>query len=121
MTMETGNKIKIFQTPVELAEAAGRFIIGLAKDAVDARDRFVISLSGGNTPEQLYVLLSKPPFRDQIPWSKTFIFWGDERCVPADDKQNNARMAKVSLLDHVDIPGSNINPVPVDLRSCQGI
>ena len=83
MIMDQQNSIKVFQTVVELAEATARFIIDTAKKAVDVRGRFVISLSGGHTPEQLYTLLSKPPFRDQVPWDKTFIFWGDERCVPS--------------------------------------
>jgi len=113
--MDPKNKIQIFDTVPELAEAAAFFIINTAKDAVEARGRFVISLSGGHTPEQLYALLAKPPFRDKMPWSKTFVFWGDERCVPSTDKENNANMAKTLLLDHVAIPSANINPVAVDL------
>ena len=98
-----------------MAEAAGKYIIELAKHTVDIRERFVIALSGGHTPEQLYMRLSKQPFRDQMPWNKTFIFWGDERCVPSTDERNNAHMAKALLLDHIDIPLSNIYPIPVEL------
>jgi 6-phosphogluconolactonase len=115
MTMGQQNRIQVFKTEQELTEAAAVFIIKTAKDAIDARGRFMISLSGGHTPEQLYALLAKPPFRDQMPWSKTFVFWGDERCVPSGDKQNNAYMAKTLLLDHIDIPPLNINPIPVDI------
>lgn len=50
-------------------------------------------------------------------WEKTFIFWGDERFVPSDDKQNNANMARTLLLDHIKIPPKNIHPVPVDLAA----
>jgi 6-phosphogluconolactonase len=112
--MEQQNKIEVFNNEHELTGAAAVFILKAAKNAVDARGRFVISLSGGHTPEQLYLTLAKQPFRDQMPWSKTFVFWGDERCVPSDDKQNNANMAKKLLLDHVNIPPLNLKPVPVD-------
>jgi 6-phosphogluconolactonase len=114
--MDQKNKIEIFQSPAELTEATGKFIIEAAKKAIDARGRFVISLSGGHTPEHLYSLLSKPPYADQVAWDKTFVFWGDERCVPSDNKQNNANMAKTLLLHHIDIPQENIFPVPVDLQ-----
>lgn len=115
-SVEKKNKIQVFQTTEELAEAACKFIIRIATKAVDTRGRFTISLSGGNTPAQLYALLSKPPFSNQIPWNKTFVFWGDERCVQSNDEQNNAHMTKTLLLDHVAIPPSNINPIPVDLQ-----
>jgi len=115
MNMEPQNKIQIFQTHEELAEASVKFIIETAKQAIETNGRFVISLSGGHTPERLYTLLSKPPFRDQVQWNKTFVFWGDERCVPPDDKQNNANMARTLLLDLIDIPPLNINAVPVEL------
>jgi len=113
--MDLQNKIRIFDTEDELTEAAAVFIMNTAKHAVDTRGRFVISLSGGHTPEKLYARLVKPPFHDEMPWSKTFVFWGDERCVPSDDKQNNAHMARTLLLNHVDISSSNINPIPVDM------
>ncbi len=111
--MEAQNRIQIFQTTEELAIAAGWFIIEVAKSAVEARGRFVISLSGGHTPEQLYALLSKPPFSDQIPWNKTFVFWGDERFVPSNNEENNAHMARLLLFNRINIPQSNINPIPV--------
>ena len=113
--MDQKNNIRIFDTDAQLEEATAEFIIRLSKDAISNRGQFVISLSGGHTPEHLYTLLSKPSYKEQISWNKTFVFWGDERCVPAYDKDNNARMAKMLLLDHIDMPTSNIYAVPTDL------
>lgn len=108
------NNIQIFDAG-ELAKAVAEFIIKIANEAIDTSGRFVISLSGGHTPETLYSVLCTEPYQGRIAWDKTFVFWGDERCVPSDNAQNNTRMAKIFLLDHVDIPQSNIYPVPVDL------
>jgi 6-phosphogluconolactonase len=38
-------------------------------------------------------------------------YWGDERCVPADDPQSNARMALDLLLKHVPVPRTHIHPL----------
>ena len=109
------NNVKVFHSDAELIKAAADTIVSIAKDAIAERGRFVISLSGGHTPEHLYTALSKPPYVDQMPWKKVFVFWGDERYVPADDEQNNANMAKRTLLDHICIPAENVFPVQTDL------
>ena len=119
MNQNQQNKISVFQTSVELAQAAADLMIKISRKAVESRGKFVISLSGGTTPAYLYALLTKSPYRDQIPWDKTFVFWGDERFVPSDNKLNNAHMAKTLLLDHINIPSININSVPVDLEPCK--
>ena len=107
--------LRIFETPYALSVAAANLIIKLADKSIKARGKFVISLSGGNSPEKLYSLLATPDFNDKMPWKNIFIFWGDERCVSLVDPQNNAHMAKSLLLDRVGIPPSNIYPVPVNL------
>src|SRR5581483_5721964 len=38
----------------------------------------------------------------QPDWSRTELWWGDERCVPADDERSNYGMAKRTLLDRLD-------------------
>jgi 6-phosphogluconolactonase len=113
--MMNQNNVQVFQAPEELSIAACAFIVELANKAVADHDRFVLSLSGGHTPERLYSLLATQAFRDKIPWKDTFVFWGDERCVPLNDKDNNARMAMSLLLDNVPIPPQNINRIAVNL------
>ena len=109
------NNVRVWQSEVALAEATAKYMVELAKYSIETNGRFVMSLSGGHTPNQLFTLLSKPPISDQILWIKTFIFWGDERCVPLTSEQNNAQVAKKLLLNQVNIPLSNIYPIPVEL------
>lgn len=113
--MDAKNKIKVFPTPDALAEGAAAFMVALAEKAVANKGRFVISLSGGNTPKHLFGLLARPPYSQQMPWDKIYFFWGDERCVSADDEQNNSHMARLALLDKVGIPAENIFPVQTNL------
>jgi 6-phosphogluconolactonase len=105
----------VFQTADEFNKAAAEFIVAIASKSIAARGRFVVSLSGGKTPQKLYSLLAELPFRNQIEWGRTFVFWGDERCVPLDDARNNAYQAKIFLLDKVNIPKTNIFSIPVNL------
>src|SRR5436190_7930543 len=97
------SKLEVFETTDALNKAAAEFIISLAGKAVTENGRFVLALSGGQTPRNLFMLLGQSSFSDRMPWKKTFIFWGDERCVPLDDERNNAYQAMVTLLEKVDI------------------
>ena len=37
------------------------------------------------------------------------LFWGDDRYVPEDDDERNDKQAREALLDHIDIPSSNVH------------
>jgi len=89
-------------------KAADEFVLR-AIEAVTARGRFVVALSGGSTPRRLYQLLSEAPHKDQIDWAHVQIFWGDERCVPLTDPESNYRMTCEALLDRVPIPEANVH------------
>ncbi|MGZ4033237.1 MAG: 6-phosphogluconolactonase [Bacteroidia bacterium] len=105
---------QIFQDTNTLYKTAADLIFSLAEKAVFSKGKFVIALSGGQTPEQLYKILSEDPFREKLPWENTFVFWGDERFVPVDDKRNNASCANNILLNKVPVPAKNIFRIPVD-------
>ncbi len=107
------NKVQIFDTAASTYKAAADHILHLHEKSVAENGSFTIALSGGNTPKKLYELLSQPPYLKKINWKNTYVFWSDERCVPASDKENNSRMASIALLNNVPIPKENIFPVPV--------
>ncbi len=103
--------IKVYPDLESLSQAAASLVVEQASQAVAARGRFCVALSGGGTPRRTYELLAASPFKEQAPWHRMHIFWGDERCVPLDDPRSNARMAKEAWLDHVPIPESQIHPM----------
>ena len=113
--MMQDDNVKVFQSVDELVHATAEYLINIANKSIEERGRFVVSLSGGETPKQLFAALAKSPFREAMPWNKTFFFWGDERCVPLNDDRNNACQAKKILLDHVNVPSTNIHRMPVNL------
>jgi 6-phosphogluconolactonase len=94
--------------------ALARRLAGTAAEAVRRRGRFVLALSGGSTPLGLYGLLAGE-FKDRIPWGKTHLFWGDERCVGRMDEASNYRMAYEALISKIPLPAANIHPPPVEM------
>ncbi len=104
------NRVVLPDAPA-LARHAAEFLIA---EAGRTEGRFTLSLSGGSTPKALFELLAGPEFCDRLPWSRTHLFWGDERFVPYDDPASNYRMTREALLDHVPIPAANVYPMPTD-------
>lgn len=94
-----------------LSRMAAREFVQIARNAVKWRGRFAAALSGGSTPKSLFALLAQAPYRDQIPWEQTHLFWGDERDVPTDHPDSNQRMAHETLIDHVPIPAANVHGI----------
>lgn len=90
-------------------EAARRFVF-LANQAIARHKRFYVALSGGSTPKGVYQLLAQPGWREQIEWEKVEIFFSDERAVSPRDKDSNFRMARESLLEHINISDANVHP-----------
>jgi 6-phosphogluconolactonase len=103
--------IQVFDDSEQLSKAAAELFAEQARQAVAVRGRFCVALAGGNTPRLTYQQLALAPLRKQIPWRQIHIFWGDERCVPADDPRSNAQMARETLLDRVPLPAAQIYPM----------
>lgn len=91
-----------------LADAAARAIVDAARAAVADHGRFMIALAGGGTPRDTYMRLAAPPYGTEMPWDRTWVFFGDERCVPLDHPDSNYRMAHETLLAKVPIPETQV-------------
>jgi 6-phosphogluconolactonase len=85
------------------ARAAAEEVVRAAVRAVAERGRCAIALAGGSTPRRLYELLATDPLREQVPWGSVHAFFGDERHVPPDHPDSNARMAREALLERVPV------------------
>ncbi|HEX7256109.1 MAG TPA: 6-phosphogluconolactonase [Gaiellaceae bacterium] len=57
-----------------------------------------VALSGGSTPRPAYQAAA----RLEPDWSRTEVWFADERCVPPDDERSNYRLVRESLLDRLD-------------------
>jgi 6-phosphogluconolactonase len=64
------------------------------------QEDFSIALSGGDTARQCYERLADVG-AEQIDWWQVDVYWGDERCVPADSDDSNQRLGRQALLERV--------------------
>lgn len=103
--------IQVFDDTLALSKAGVELFINAAVEAVRERGQFLVALTGGSSPLHLYQLLAQSPNRERVPWSQTYIFWGDERWVPLTDDRSNANMAYEAFLNNVPIPNDQIYPM----------
>jgi 6-phosphogluconolactonase len=105
---------RVFDTPVDLSDMAAQELLSRANSAIKDHGRFSIALSGGSTPKGLFTLLASGKF-PSFPWNNTFLFWGDERYVPADAPESNFRMTKETLISNVPIPLDNVFRIKTEI------
>jgi 6-phosphogluconolactonase len=108
------NTVTHFDTPQLLAIATADYFVQLSNEAIAAKGKFTVALSGGSTPAALFAILATDVYANEIDWKNVYVFWGDERCVALDSSDNNAFNAKNILLSKVPIPKKNIFVIPVD-------
>ncbi len=106
--------VKIYSDIDTLSQEAARYVVRVASESITTHGRFTLALAGGSTPKKLYGLLASEPYRDQINWALTEIFWSDERCVPPDSEDSNYHLAQEVLLSKVPISAAQIHRMPAD-------
>jgi 6-phosphogluconolactonase len=79
----------------ESEEEAARIVAERLAEAARASGHVV--LTGGTTPKRAYELAADL----EQDWSGVELWWGDERCAPADDQRSNFHMARIALIDRV--------------------
>ena len=109
--MMTPPSIQVFASPDETAWKAAQFWVAAANRSIAARGAFHVALSGGSTPKALFAQLALAPLRNQLDWSRVWIYFGDERCVAQDHSDSNFRMAKESFLDSLPMNAEQIFPM----------
>ncbi|MGA2961558.1 MAG: 6-phosphogluconolactonase [Candidatus Korobacteraceae bacterium] len=112
-------ELRVYGDAEQLASAAAELFVGVAAESIKARGRFRVALSGGATPKRVYELLARDTFCRRLDWDVVDLFWGDERYVPADDRDSNYRMTAQALLQRISLPEANIHRIPTEISPPQ--
>jgi 6-phosphogluconolactonase len=105
-------EIQVLPNDVAAAEAAARIIATESRAAVKSRNRFVIAVSGGQTPWLMLRALSK----EEVPWHNMHVFQVDERVAPPNDPDRNLTHLRDSLLNHAPMPPEHIHAMSVEAQ-----
>jgi 6-phosphogluconolactonase len=81
-----------------------------AEMAIAARGVFHLVLAGGTTPRALYRELAARQAGD----ARWHVWYGDERCLPADYPERNSAMSETAWLAASRIPPANRRPIPAE-------
>ncbi len=112
-------ELVICESPEKLAAGAAERISRAAAESIAARGQFTLCLTGGSTPRKAYTVLARQQGSAAVDWSRTFLFFGDERFVPPNDQRSNYNMARESLLQNARIPADHVFAIPTQVPSPQ--
>ena len=103
-------RIKIRSDADAAASAGAKFIADQAHEAIAARGRFVMAVSGGKVPWQMFRLLAN----ETMPWKQVHLLQVDERVAPAGDQDRNLTHLQENLLSRVPFPSEQFRAMPVE-------
>ena len=92
-----------------VAAEAARVVAAHARDAVAARGRFVLAVSGGRTPWQMFRVLAG----EDVPWSGVHLVQVDERVAPTGHGDRNLTALRESLAS-APLPAVQLCAMPVE-------
>ena len=107
--MSVDPEVHVLSDSREWTAQAARLTVDVQRRAVNEHGRFLLALSGGKTPEQVYRWLASRSPAASLEWSKTHFLFSDERCVPAGDPESNYRLAEQALFRPLNIPPDRIH------------
>ena len=103
-------ELEVFLDEEAAAEGAARIIADAAKLSVTSRGRFVMAVSGGNTP---WIMLRKLAGKD-LPWDRMKIFQVDERVAPTGHTDRNLTHLRECLIGRSPLTEKQICAMPVE-------
>jgi 6-phosphogluconolactonase len=104
-------EIRHFGDRSDLAHSAAQLILEHCEHTLAGRSGdYTLGLSGGQTPQLMFDALAELP----MPWTHVHIFQVDERVAAAGSDDRNFTQLTSRLLDRVEIPTTNVHPMPVE-------
>jgi 6-phosphogluconolactonase len=103
-------RLLVFDGDEATAQEAAALIASKARDAIAARGRACLALSGGRTPWIMMRALAA----QQLSWRDVHIFQADERVAPPDSADRTLTHLREALVSHAPLRPEQVHPMPVD-------
>ncbi len=108
-------EVTVFADADAVARAAAGIIAAEARAAFAARGRFIVAVSGGQTPWRMLRALAC----EDLPWAGVHVAQVDERVAPEGDPERNLTHLRESLLGQAPLPPERIHSMPVESLDLQ--
>lgn len=103
-----GPALRTLDDPDALAAFCATALADAAAAAIRARGRFVLALSGGNSPRPMFERFADLP----VDWDRVHVVQVDEREAPDGDPDRNLTMLAATV--GAVLPAANLHAMPVD-------
>lgn len=103
-------RLLVFDGDEATAQQAAALIASKAREAIAARGRACLALSGGRTPWIMMRALAT----QELSWGDVHIFQADERVAPPGSADRTLTHLREALLSHAPLPPEHVHPMPVD-------
>jgi len=103
-------RLEVLEDADSVARQGAAHIASEARAAVRVRGRFVLAVSGGQTP---WVMLRALADED-VPWPSVHVLQIDERIAPAGDPDRNLTHLAESLLSRAPLPPAQLHAMAVE-------
>jgi 6-phosphogluconolactonase len=108
-------KIEVYSDADAVALEAAKLIAKTAREAVAARGKLVMAVSGGKTP---WIML-RDLAQEDVPWNAVHVVQVDERVAPDGDPDRNLTHLRESLLQYAPLRPEQIYAMPVESENIE--
>jgi 6-phosphogluconolactonase len=109
-----GNEVLVHAGPDEVAEALAARLMARLVEIQRERRIPQVALTGGRIATKAYQRLAAEGARSAVDWSRVEFWWGDERFVPADDPDRNAKQALDLLAGPLQLGRDRVHQMPAN-------
>ena len=91
-----------------LSDAAAARFVAAVLDAQATRGAAQVALTGGSMGSAIFASLLQTPGRSAVDWSQVYVWWGDERYLPAGDADRNDTQNDDAGLSQLGLDGGKV-------------
>ena len=95
-----------------VAEALAARLLARLADLQQAGRVPQLCLTGGRIASQAYARVAEQGRSSAVDWTRVELWWGDERFVPGDDDDRNAKQALDLLREPLGLPDERVHAMP---------
>jgi 6-phosphogluconolactonase len=105
-------RVEVHPSAADLATAVAGAFLRLATVRQAAGEVPQVALTGGTIADRIHREIARLGPDSDVDWSRVEFFWGDERFVPPDSDERNARQAREAFLDAIGADPARVHEIP---------